>query len=151
MAAIKTAEKFASIIRRIAECYKFDIQKDSGSLRLENPPYMPLVLKKLDTHIISVAHYFEQNGNLIADPDVELFIPSPVGENNGWIPLAIQQTFGYFRAAELNSAQNQVVLIRPRIVADVVDLCHIWATNLVEQEWLISNQANPEIVVKVRG
>jgi len=46
------------------------------SLKIENAPYMPLVVEGLDESgpmglpAISVAHYGEQNGDLMRDPEM---------------------------------------------------------------------------------
>jgi hypothetical protein len=45
--------------------------KDSFHVRFEKTGYQPLVIER-HSEMISVAHYFEQNGDLIADPDVEV-------------------------------------------------------------------------------
>ena len=42
--------------------------KDSFHVRFEKTGYQPLVIER-HGEMISVAHYFEQNGDLIADPD----------------------------------------------------------------------------------
>src|SRR5690606_17824898 len=57
--------------------------KDSFHVRFEKTGYQPLVIER-HGEMISVAHYFEQNGDLIADPDVELHYPS-------WGPTGITQ------------------------------------------------------------
>ena len=43
--------------------------KDSFHVRFEKTGYQPLVIER-HSEMISVAHYFEQNDDLIADPDV---------------------------------------------------------------------------------
>jgi len=48
--------------------------KGSFHVRFEKTGYQPLVIER-HGDMISVAHYFEQNGDLIADPDVELHYP----------------------------------------------------------------------------
>ena len=51
----------------------------SGSLKLKNPPYMDLNINQIHTTdkgeiIISLAHNFVQNGDLMADPDMEIMV-----------------------------------------------------------------------------
>ena len=48
-------------------------------LRLERPPYLPLVIERQGA-IISVAHYSELNGDLIRDP--ELYGEKSQGESS---------------------------------------------------------------------
>jgi hypothetical protein len=59
-------------------------------VRFEKKGYQPLVIER-HGEMISVAHYFEQNGDLIADPDVELHYPS-------WVPTGITQAFFGYRS-----------------------------------------------------
>ena len=58
-------------------------------VRFDMPGYERLVIER-HGELISVAHYFEQNGDLIADPEVELHYPT-------WTPTAITQAIGYRR------------------------------------------------------
>jgi hypothetical protein len=51
----------------------------SGHLKVKNPPYMDLNIDHLSTTdkgeiIISLAHNFVQEGDLMADPDMEIMI-----------------------------------------------------------------------------
>jgi hypothetical protein len=54
---------------------------------IENPPYMRLVIEDIGTgprghKAISVAHYFEQNGDLCQDPELGIEL---VNQNNGTV------------------------------------------------------------------
>ena len=64
-------------------------QNDSFHVRLDQPGYERLVIER-HGDLISVAHYYEQNGDLVPDPDVELHYPT-------WVPTAITQAFGGYR------------------------------------------------------
>ena len=53
-------------------------------LRIENPPYMALVIEAigpgpLGIHALSVAHYGEQNGDLMRDPEMCFELCLPLG------------------------------------------------------------------------
>jgi hypothetical protein len=56
-------------------------------LRIENPPYMALVIEATDESgpcglpAISVAHYGEQNGDLMRDPEMCFELGATGGEN----------------------------------------------------------------------
>ncbi|PWB76303.1 MAG: hypothetical protein C3F07_03810, partial [Anaerolineales bacterium] len=45
-------------------------RQESFHVRFEKTGYQRLVIER-HSKMISVAHYFEQNGDLVADPDVE--------------------------------------------------------------------------------
>jgi hypothetical protein len=62
---------------------------------VENPPYMRLVIEDTGQgprghQAISVAHYFEQNGDLCQDPEMT-FELIPEGANVRYEPLSFQQ------------------------------------------------------------
>jgi hypothetical protein len=65
-------------------------------LKIENPPFMPLVIEAWGSPIlgekrrISLAHYFEQEGDLIPGPEVEI-------RDDGWPIRALRasQALGY--------------------------------------------------------
>jgi hypothetical protein len=62
---------------------------------VENPPYMRLVIEDIGQgprghQAISVAHYFEQNGDLCQDPEMT-FELIPEGANVRYEPLSFQQ------------------------------------------------------------
>jgi len=65
-------------------------------LRIENPPYMRLTIEVLHVSgtiaVISLTHYYEQNGDLVPDPDMEvrIYLEHRVAE-----ALTYQDAFGY--------------------------------------------------------
>ena len=76
---MKSARRFKTVIEKIATQHGLDLTAEQSHLRLENKGYMPLVIEKTGKNLVSVAHYYEQNGDLIADPDVVCWI-APSGE-----------------------------------------------------------------------
>jgi hypothetical protein len=75
-----------SVITQIAANHGLDLSASEAHLRLEQPSYMPLVIEKIGCHLVSVAHYFYQNRDAIADPDVVFF--TGLGS---WVPIEITQ------------------------------------------------------------
>ena len=68
------------------------------AIKIENEPFMPLSIERHD-EIVTVSHYFEQNGDLVPDPDMQFLI---LPANGMWIPLAIQYASGrYVRCGKL--------------------------------------------------
>ncbi len=68
-------------MRRIERLYRkleklgiLDVAKKKDHVKIENPPYLPLVIKRLAPNKIILAHYYEQNGDLIPDPEMEILI-----------------------------------------------------------------------------
>jgi len=78
--------------------------------------------------VFAVAHYFEQNGDLVADPDVTFLC----GGDGRWYPLAFQNALGYRRAAEVRS-DGELLVNRAR-QSDLAGFCGTWMKNVAEQQ-----------------
>ena len=98
------------------------------ALKITNPGYMTLSIERHATRV-TVTHYFESNGDLVPDPDMEFMI-LPSGN---WIPAAIQHSNGvYQRAAEQNENGLQIY---PRAFISQVEFANDWARNLISQNF----------------
>lgn len=141
---MKTSKSMQAIIEIIAIKNNLDLSAESAHLRLEQPNnvFMPLVIEKVGRYLVSVAHYYEQNGDLCADPDVLFF--TGYGD---WIAIEIQQPFGYQRVANLNASCTQVVSVDHRGQNDLADFVRLWARNIKEQDYL-NYGVNPRAVVE---
>jgi hypothetical protein len=80
------------------------------------------------THF-SVTHYYEQNGDLVPDPDVELL---KLGSGE-WVPLAYQDARTYRRAAIVEGAKLKVARGE---LASLVAFVNTWVQNIKEQQGL---------------
>lgn len=123
------ATNFQSIIEKILEKHGLleAFQKsEEFHVRILNEPYMPLVIER-HGEMISVAHYFEQNGDLVADPDVELHYPS-------WVPTGITQyPFGY--RSKFRTVGGTEYVSRS-FHKEVSGFLSMWAKNLKGQMWI---------------
>lgn len=81
----------------------------------------------------AVAHYFEQNGDLCADPSIE-FLRGP----SGWYPLTFQQDPwpGFKRYVELDGATLVPTRYNKRMQADCAVFCGTWMRNVKHQQRL---------------
>ncbi len=94
-------------------------------VRFDMPHFDRLVIERHD-ELISVAHYFEQNGDLIADPEVELHYPS-------WTPTAITQVIGGRREKFVYIDHQTYVDFR--FHGEVSLFLNLWASNIQAQKW----------------
>lgn len=130
---MKTTKQMATIITKLAEATGTDLQKPGEHFKIVNPPYMPLCLDVLDKNLVAVAHYYEQNGDLVPDPDMVFF--TGYGVENGWVPVSIQQNMGtYTIATELENGQP--ASFYPRAQADLASFANMWARNIKAQRFL---------------
>ncbi|HRJ59053.1 MAG TPA: hypothetical protein PLV64_22400 [Anaerolineales bacterium] len=105
-------------------------------VRFEKDEYMPLVIER-HGDLISVAHYFEQNGDLIQDPEVELHHPS-------WYPTAITQAFLGRREKFIHHAAG--TFVDKNFHNDVSSFLCVWARNLRAQGWEQARIASSNIM-----
>lgn len=139
----------AKIITQIAAAYGLDLTRDTGRLRLENPPYMRLTIEKLSRNLVSVAHYYEQNGDLVADPDAVFYtgINDPLTGTPLWVPMELTQSFGgfrrYVRIERTASGAEQLVCTNLASQQDLARFCNVWAKNIRQQGYLTATNATP--------
>ncbi|GJQ40479.1 MAG: hypothetical protein JETCAE02_28910 [Anaerolineaceae bacterium] len=86
--------------------------------------------------MISVAHYFEQNGDLVPDPEVELHYPT-------WTPTAITQAIGY-RREKFITRMKDMVLVDTRFDREVSSFLSMWARNIQAQGWAQRGQVHDD-------
>ncbi len=94
-------------------------------VRFEMPGFDRLVIERLG-NLISVAHYFEQNGDLIADPEVELNYPT-------WFPTAITQIVSGRREKFIRRNGQEYVDMNFHI--EVTSFIAMWGRNIRAQGW----------------
>lgn len=142
MAMLKSVPRLKTIICQIAKAHDLRLDVASSHLRLEmgeNSAYMPLVIEKIGEHRISIAHYYIQNDDPIADPDVELWI-APDGQ---WYPTAIStpqmmvmgHIVGGYRKW-VNFLGDKPTQFYKKQQHDLASFCNTWATNIKEQDYL---------------
>lgn len=129
---MKTSPKMQRIITQCANKHGVDLARLVAHLHLELSCYEPLVIERIGQYQISVAHYFEQNGDLVSDPDVVFFTGY-----GAWVPIEITYNFGRtFRYAMLNADDTQIYKINVAQQASLAAFTEQWAQNLRDQGWL---------------
>ncbi len=93
-------------------------------LKLENPPYLPLVIERQGT-LISVAHYGELNGDAIRDPELTFSWPA-------WEPTSITQD-PVGRYAEVAASDGNRPALRNALMRELRIFANLWARNLMAQ------------------
>ena len=103
-----------------------------GYIRLESSGYMPLSVENLGYTVLgnpvySMAHYGEQNGDAMADPDMTLSVDF---ENRRVIPLTFQNDYmGTYQEVFSDDGRRYV----PRLLADLDDFLRLWLKNIEQQ------------------
>ncbi len=87
---MQTCTKMQAVIEQLAAKHGLDLTPAAAHLKLLNGGYMPLVIEKIGAHLVSVAHYYYQNGDAWADPDMVFYMGAV-----GWMPVEITQPLCY--------------------------------------------------------
>jgi len=128
----RAAVVFNSMIKRLDQKSSIKIDNSRGA-------FMPVHLEKIETDvnlagrpvdIYSLSHYYEQNGDLIPDPDMT-FAVSKVDSAYIW-PLTIQNQFGYKRG--IYRAENGAWKINASEQADQAVFAGMWLKNIKQQQ-----------------
>lgn len=110
------------------------------TLRIENEPYLPLVIESWPTpdplqgerRRVLVAHYFRQNERDFPDPEVEL--------TEFGFPVRSRQTvFGIMETLVLfRNPHTQQVMVNMQGKRDLADLLRVWAKNIRYQRFVVA-------------
>lgn len=113
--------------------------EDDNHRRYESAGFMPLVIEYLytaDRHgnpIFSISHYGEQNGDMMADPDMELAIDFTAGTVE---PLTFRNDYmGMYQEVYKRNAAGQLVY-SPRLRSSLDDFLRQWLGNIKEQGFI---------------
>ena len=106
-------------------------------LRIEVEGFMPLCIEAVGPGprgglLLSVMHVYEQNGDLMRDPDVEVEV---IPGADDWLPVSCSQdALGVYREAV--STRGGVVLFHHGLVADMRRFMDLWDRNLRDQGFI---------------
>lgn len=122
--------------RKVLELLVDGLDEPGASKKIDNAPgaFMAICVERIEetSHglVYSVAHYYEQNGDLVPDPDITL-LRSADGE---FYPLSYQDGRVYRVSAELN-AHGCASLDRER-QTDLAYFVGEWMRNMKAQQGL---------------
>lgn len=132
-----------------------DTEEGHATIDNSDGAYMPVHVEILDTyqgngfarHFISVAHYGEVNGDLLADPDMTFILHLPDEENAAGafaIPVEFQNDYaGVYQKATKHDATYMPTAVRAALVHDLVDFCDLWFNNIRQQQEIPTTQPAP--------
>jgi hypothetical protein len=116
---------------------------ENNYIKIESGGYMPLVIERIGTGprglpLVSVAHYYEQQGDLMRDPEMTF----EQGTNGHLFPVSFQQDGGfaiYQEAVFQNEAGK--TLVRPKLISQLKSFSKTWSGNLRNQGFLKAAKA----------
>ncbi len=128
---MKTSPEIQKIITTLGHRHGIDFKHPGAYMRLEMDGFNGISIENIGTNLLSVAHYFDQEGDLVADPDVVFF--TGYAE---WVPISIQNQFCFSEAAVVHDDHTGLKGIYVQRQAELADFCWQWAKNLRAQGWL---------------
>ena len=90
--------------------------------------------------LVSVAHYFEQNGDLMSDPEMTFEVipgddPKDGWKSGTWYPTSITESpTGTYREAVF--VEDGRVMVRPGLVRELKQFARMWNRNIGSQHWV---------------
>lgn len=111
-------------------------------IKLENGSWQPLVIEAIGAGprglpSVSVAHYYEQNGDLMRDPDMTFEIDAA----GNWHPLTFRNDgVGLNQEAVFLNDAGQVMM-RPRLVRELKAFARMWNRNIKDQGFIDAAKA----------
>lgn len=129
---MKSSNMMQTTIAAIAKRHGLDLTAAQGSLTLNMAGYDCLSIEKIAPHLVSVTHYFEQNGDLVQDPEIVFWI----GPDGLWYASEITQVYGgWKKLIWLQNAESwEKADLRGQ--ADAASFGNTWARNIKAQGWL---------------
>jgi hypothetical protein len=110
-------------------------------LKIDNAPYMELVIEAMDESgpmglpAISVAHYGEQNGDLMRDPEMCFELSNPLRLGLQLVPYYYRQD--YLGLEQWSRTRNETHYIFSRaLYAEHESFARLWDKNLYVQGFL---------------
>lgn len=130
---MQTCPQMQKVITRLTTRFGMDLEAGESYLKLENGPYVPLVVEKVGRSLLSVAHYVEEGGDLAADPEVVFF--TGYGQ---WVPIEVTQhpPAGYRVYAEPSADGREIARLDAAGQSDLARFVEVWARNLAAQGWV---------------
>lgn len=99
-------------------------------VRLDNPPYLPLVIETPYPNTISVTHYGTMNGDAMCDPEVLIWV-NPTTKQ--FLPYAFRNDYTGTNREYIQFEDGQPVHYSRYWQKDVAVFCKTWAKNIREQ------------------
>lgn len=122
------------------------LRQPGNYIRLENAPYMRLVIEYVGDGprgmpAIAVAHYYEQNGDAMRDPEVVFEVNADAWQSADWCPVSFRQDNLDIYQEAVFVGDNDKVMIRPKMVQHLKAFARQWDRNIEQQGFLKAVQS----------
>ena len=111
-------------------------QLDDGYLKLDNTngTFMPLIVEKVTdepgfTAVYSLAHYGEQNGDLMADPDMTFGL-----KDEKFYPLSFRNDYAGVDQEVIRDREAAVPQVNLKLQHELTEFADQWLQNIADQQ-----------------
>ena len=135
---MKPSNRMQKQIEKMAKTRNIDLSQGGAHFRAEASGFMDLVVETIGTGLVSVAHYYEQNGDLCQDPEV-CFL---VGCDGRWYPyewttpgvmLGGRVFGGWQNYGDVDGAAGEFKTVQRKGQRDLATFANQWADNIKAQ------------------
>jgi len=109
-----------------------------GYLKLDNTfgTFMPVIVERIYTHsgfeeVYSVSHYGEQNGDLMADPDMTFGL-----KEGNFYPLSFRNDYMGVDQEVISNREEPEPQINLKLQKELAEFADMWFKNIAEQQEL---------------
>jgi hypothetical protein len=124
----KLTPRSARIIRTLTT----GLQVGEGRKISNSDTYMPVSVNRLSEKLFSVTHYYEQNGDLVPDPDMTFYTPD---EGQSWFACSFQNAMTYNEAVVFDR-NGEPEKYNRHLQADMTRFANTWMGNIRAQQQL---------------
>lgn len=126
----KYTDNYKNVAAILVDCFgSVDLIEVGGHKKLKSEGFMDLVVEVVGENIISLAHYYEQNGDLMADPEMEIRIYPELQ-----MPEAL--TFRNDGVGIYHEVYVGANHFYPKLKKDLNEFLSMWLENIREQGFL---------------
>lgn len=131
-------------VQRIIEAHGGLEALRNDYIRIENEPWMRLVIEHIGTApswlvsaptlpLISVAHYGEQNGDAMRDPEIVFHVQPVGGKIVRWTPRTFQNDYvGHYSEVFVVNEDGKP-MYKPKLLRELTEFSRMWDKNIQQQ------------------
>lgn len=122
-------QKAKAVMDRLAEL----AEANGGHVKIDDGAgFMPVSVEWIGCNCLSVAHYGEQNGDLMRDPDMVFWR----GADSKWYPASFRNDYAGIFQESLILEGGQPSKVSPRMQRDQAVFAGQWMENIRQQQGL---------------
>lgn len=125
--------KISKAAKKVLESLVAKADAGGGHVTIDNTDgtFMPVSVERLGKAVVSVTHYFEQNGDLVPDPDMTFW----QGPDSEWYPCTIQHAFRARIEAVRFGSEGTPTHVNLRGQRDMAVFAATWMKNIRCQQF----------------